>query len=75
MNSLFLSNTPLFHGIRENEIESMMNCLYAREKSYKKDEIILRAGNTVSEIGLVESGSVNIVVNFYLGTSNIFGHV
>lgn len=75
MNSLFLSNTPLFHGIREDEIDSMMSCLYAREKSYKKDEIILRAGNTTSEIGLVESGSVNIVVNFYWGTSNIFGHV
>lgn len=75
MNSLFLSNTPLFHGIREDEIDSMMSCLYAREKSYKKDEIIFRAGNTTSEIGLVESGSVNIVVNFYWGTSNIFGHV
>ena len=53
----------------------MMSCLGAREKHYQKDEVILRAGSPTAEIGLVESGSVNIVVNFYWGSSNIFGHV
>ena len=75
MNYFFLQNTPLFHGIREDEIKEMLSCLSAREREYKKDDVILRAGNTASEIGLVESGSVNIVVNFYWGNSNIFGHV
>lgn len=75
MNYLFLQNTPLFRGIREDELREMLSCLSAREKTYKKDEVILRAGNTAFEVGLVESGSVNIVVNFYWGDSNIFGHV
>ena len=75
MNTFFLANTPLFHGIKEVEISEMLHCLNAREKKYKKDEIIFRAGTSVSEIGLVESGSVNIVVNFYWGNSHIFGHV
>ena len=75
MNNFFLSNTPLFHGVKENEIDGLLSCLGAREKSYKKNEIIFRAGSIVHEIGLVESGSVNIVVNFYWGNSNIFGHV
>ncbi|MDY3233809.1 MAG: Crp/Fnr family transcriptional regulator [Erysipelotrichaceae bacterium] len=75
MNNFFLKNTPLFHGIREEEIKAMMSCLGAREKHYQKDEVILRAGSPTAEIGLVESGSVNIVVNFYWGSSNIFGHV
>ncbi len=75
MNYFFLKNTPLFHGIREEEIQAMLPCLNAREKHYRKDEIILRAGSPTAEIGLVESGSVNIVVNFYWGSSNIFGHV
>jgi len=70
-----LSNTPLFHGIRENEISHILSCLGAREKSYRKNETIFRAGDTVHELGLVESGSVNIIVNFYWGSSNIFGHV
>ena len=75
MNNFFLQNTPLFHGIREEEIQAMMSCLGAREKHYQKDEVILGAGSPTAEIGLVESGSVNIVVNFYWGSSNIFGHV
>ena len=62
MNTFFLSNTPLFHGISESEISELLSCLGAKERKYKKDEIIIRAGSSVSEIGLVESGSVNIVV-------------
>lgn len=75
MNEVFLSNTALFHGIRREEIREMLGCLSARERMYQKDETIFRAGESVHEIGLVESGSVNIVVNFYWGGSHIFGHV
>ena len=35
----------------------------------------MRVGDTVSEIGLIESGGINIVVNFYWGNSHIFGHI
>ncbi len=75
MNYFFLANTPLFHGIKEEEIGHILECLGAREKSYAKNETIFRAGSTISEIGLVVSGGVNIVVNFYWGNSNIFGHI
>ena len=75
MNYFFLSNTNLFHGIREDEIRHILSCMDAREKIYKKNETIFRAGDPVHEIGLVESGSVNIIVNFYWGSSHIFGHV
>ena len=53
----------------------MLGCLGSRERRYKMDEIIFRAGEAVTEIGLVESGSANVVVNFWWGNSNIFGHV
>ena len=62
MDVQMLSATPLFHGM-------------THEKTYKKNELILRAGDPVQEIGMVESGSANIVVNFYWGSSNIFGHI
>lgn len=75
MNLAFLSNTNLFRGIREEELQALLPCLNAHEKRFDKDEVIYRAGDTVSEIGLVESGSVNILVNFYWGGSHIFGHV
>ncbi len=75
MNTFFLTNTPLFRGITENEVLELLPCLNVREDKFKKDEIIFRAGSSVSEIGLVQSGSVNIVVNFYWGNSHIFGHI
>ena len=37
----FLTNTPLFHGISENEISELLSCLGAKERKFKKDEIVL----------------------------------
>lgn len=75
MNYLFLSETELFKGISAKELESIIKCLGGHEKKYKKSDIVYMAGDTVADIGLVLSGSVNIVVNYYWGGSNIFGHI
>ena len=75
MDYQFLSTTSLFKGLTEQEIKTILPCLNVREKKYRKGSIILHAGDQVSEIGLVLSGSVNIVVTLYWGNSNIFGHV
>lgn len=75
MNYLFLSNTNLFRGIKEDEIKKILSCMNSYEQEYKRDEIIYRAGDSVDNIGLVLRGSVNIIVNFYWGNSHIFGHV
>lgn len=75
MNYEFLSSTKLFCGMTPEKIKNALSCLNASEKEFKKGGIIYRAGDTVTEIGLVEEGSVNITVNFYCGTSNIFGHI
>lgn len=74
MNTFFLTNTRLFHGISESEIAELLPCLGAKERQFLKGEVIFRAGSPIHEIGLVESGSVNIVVNLYWGNSMIFGH-
>jgi len=70
-----LSRSELFQGIREEDLEALVDCLNTHEKRYSKGSTIWRAGETVSEIGLVESGSVNILVNFYWGDSHIFSHI
>ena len=75
MDYQFLTTTALFKGLNEKEIEGILPCLKARVKKYRKGSIIFHAGDQISEIGLVLSGSVNIVVTFYWGSSNIFGHV
>ncbi len=68
VNKTFLRYAP-------EKIKNALSCLNASEKEFKKGGIIYRAGDAVTEIGLVEEGSVNITVNFYCGTSNIFGHI
>ena len=74
MDTAFLKKTSLFKGIDEKELSVLLICLHALEKEYKKDEVIFEAGKCISDIGLIESGNVNIVVNFYWGDSHIFGH-
>ncbi|MDO5016425.1 MAG: Crp/Fnr family transcriptional regulator [Eubacteriales bacterium] len=75
MDYSFLASTALFQGIREDEIKHLMSCLSAREVNYRKGEIIYSTDTVVTDIGIVESGSVNIVVNFYWGDSQILGHI
>ena len=58
MNYLFLTKTAFFNGLSENEIKTILNCLGAYQKSFKKSEIIYYSGDTVSDMGLVLSGSV-----------------
>ena len=71
MNLQFLSNTTLFRGLQTDEIRSVLTCMNAQEKSYRKGEVLCRAGESVSSMGMILSGSVNIVVNYYWGGSNI----
>ena len=52
--------TPLFQGITENEWNEMQNCSCMRQQSFEKNELIFRMGESVREIGIVLTGSVNI---------------
>ena len=74
-HSHLLINTILLRGIHEEDLLEMLPCINGREKHYEKGDVILHAGDHVSEIGVVLNGSVNVVVNFYWGGSNIFGHI
>ncbi|MDO5040596.1 MAG: Crp/Fnr family transcriptional regulator [Peptoniphilus sp.] len=75
MNYFFLSRTEIFYGISEEEIKSVLLCLQSYEKDYDNKEIIYRAGNHISEIGLVERGSVNIEEYDYWGNKSILGNI
>lgn len=75
MYEKFLMNTPLFDGISVDEAKHILDCIGSHKKTFKKGETIFSAGSVINEIGLVLSGSVNIVVNFFWGESQIFAHV
>jgi len=66
-----LKKVPLFYGIQEQEIFDMLSCLGAQIKTYNKGETIFRAGENVSTVGIVLSGSVQIILEDVLGNRNI----
>ena len=63
MNIKALNKTALFMGLTDKEIESCLSELKAAEKSYKKDSLILHAGDVTEHMGLVLSGSVTVESN------------
>ena len=75
MDLQFLSNTLLFRGAAPKEIEAMLACLQAQTKTYARGETILHAGDTVTAVGLVLSGSVSIEQDDAWGNKSILDHV
>ena len=61
MDIHLLAGTRLFQGIREHEIEAMLTCLSAEERTYGKDAYIYRAGDVTGRLGVVMAGAGNII--------------
>ena len=72
MDYQFLSRTALFQGSEPDKVKEMMKCFYAREKHYRKGEIVLYMGDLVKDLGLVLSGSVTIERDDLLGQPQHF---
>ncbi len=69
-----LSDTILFRGLEEGEIEALLNCLNAVKRSYKKGETILSEGVVTENIGIVLSGMAMISCVDIWGNSSILGN-
>ena len=65
----------LFRGMDDAEISAALSALAAKEKSYKKDETILYAGNVSEHMGLVLEGSITIESNDVWGNRTILSHI
>lgn len=62
---------PLFSGIRESDLASMLKCLQAAEKNYKKNEYIFLEGENVAYIGVILSGQVNMLKEDFGGQLSV----
>ncbi|HOJ48528.1 MAG TPA: Crp/Fnr family transcriptional regulator [Bacillota bacterium] len=69
--SKILKNTGLFAGIEEENIDRLLGCLSARAAEFKKDVYIMSMGEKPSDVGIVLSGSVNIISEDYWGNRTI----
>ena len=67
--------TPLFQNIIDLEFESMQQLPCMRTSFFQKNETIFHAGDLIHEIGILESGSVNIENIDLWGNKSILSNV
>lgn len=70
-----LGNTPLFRGMTVPDIEEMLRCLRAAERSYKKGAVILPEGTPTEQLGVVLSGRVIIEMGDVWGNNSVLSSV
>jgi CRP-like cAMP-binding protein len=70
-----LKQTKLFVGVEEEDVFSMLSCLGARLRTYKKGEYVLRQGQNLSDILVLAEGGLHIQRDDYWGNRSILGHI
>ncbi len=70
-----LKRTKLFSGVGEEDIASLLSCLGARFKSYKKGECLLREGEHLSDIFILVEGKIHIQKDDYWGNRSILSEI
>ena len=71
------ASTPiqLFRGMTADELAALRAAHCIRVQHYDKNALICHAGRVVHEIGIVQSGSVNVESNDLWGNKSILSHV
>lgn len=66
-----LSRCKLFDGTDKGDIPTMIKCLGAVVKSYSRGEAIFSEGDKAGLVGVILSGTVQIVKDDYYGNRNL----
>lgn len=69
----YLSETPLFRGIQPQELAALLDRLGGKRTAYPKQAVILLESQPVHSIGVVLSGTVQVVKEDFLGSRTIVG--
>lgn len=70
-----LKNCPLFFNIEDDKLLTMLNCLGAKAVSFDKKYTVLAEGTPAKYIGVVLTGSAQILQIDYYGNRSILGKV
>lgn len=70
-----LKKSKIFQGLNDEEINSILGCMQAKERSYDKGEFISNAGDILSDIGVVLEGMVHIMKSDYWGNKAIMAEI
>lgn len=70
-----LKKCPLFYGIDDEKLLKMLGCLGATVEFYDKKYTVVAEGNRARHVGIVLSGSVQIIQIDYNGNRSILSSV
>lgn len=73
-NLVVLKKCPLFADICEFDLANMLGCLSTAKRSYKKNTFIFKTHDTVSSVGIVQSGSVHVIQEDFWGNRTILAN-
>jgi len=66
-----LSKSALFKGIADAEIPNILEYLAANSRIFKKDEIIVLAGDKAEQLGIIISGNAHLIKEDFFGNRTI----
>lgn len=66
---------PLFAGIGADQLQSLLGCLAAVRRAYRKDEFVFTAGGKAASVGVVVSGGVRVLQEDFWGRRTILAHI
>ena len=75
ININLLKTLPLFREISVSDLEKMLECIDARIKTVKKDEILLLSGSKPLYMGIVLDGQLQIAREDYDGNRSLIAPV
>lgn len=70
-----LEQCTLFEGIRMEDLQAMMGCIGGRVLQVAKGQSVFREGDPATHVGLVLTGSVQMVREDYYGNRSIVAHI
>ncbi|GAB1476577.1 Crp/Fnr family transcriptional regulator [Bacillota bacterium] len=71
----FLKKHPLFDGISAEDIKHLLSCMDSRKQHFKKGSYIFIAGSSYPRIGILLSGSAQVIKENYHGDRMIIGNI
>ena len=70
-NLEFLKKLPIFAGLNDKEITSILKFFNYSEKNFQKNEFIFEVDKKIDKIGIVILGEINIIKEDFWGNRNI----
>jgi len=70
-----IKKSPLFESIDENDLTKMLTCLGAHVERFDKKYTVFSEGSPAKYIGLLLSGSAQVVQHDYYGNRNILSEI